>query len=239
NLMLGESATPFAAVEPGTYQAKAEIRAGNRLAVTRGGSEVASWPLTIIPDMPPSVAFTTPPGAGERKALRIAYTASDDYGLASVTATIRRADGKTGPGKVSEIVLPLTMSGSDPRKAQGSSYHDLTPHPWAGLPVTIQLTAKDAIGQAATSDTTEIVLPERIFHHPIARAVIEQRKRLIANPDNRRSVARALYAIGAQPPTFNDDLVVVLGLEVAQRRLALDATGASVDSVQSLLWELA
>jgi uncharacterized protein (TIGR02302 family) len=239
DLMLGQVAKPFDAIEPGAYQVKAEIRAGDRLAVTRGGVEIAGWPLTVIPDQPPSVAFMTPPGAGERKALRIAYAASDDYGLATVTATIRRADGKTGPGDTSEIPLRLTLSGADPRKAQEISYHDLTPHPWAGLPVKIQLTATDAIGQTATSDVVEIVLPERIFHHPIARAVIEQRKRLIANPENRRSVARALYAIGAQPPTYNDDLVVVLGLEVAQRRLILDPTGASVDSVQSLLWELA
>ncbi len=239
DLMLGQAATPFAAVEPGAYQVKAEIRAGDRLAVTRGGVEIAGWPLTVIPDQPPAIAFMTPPGAGERKALRIAYAASDDYGLATVTASMHRADGKTGPGNTSEILLPLTLSGADPRKAQEISYHDLTPHPWAGLPVRIQLTAKDAIGQTATSDLLEIVLPERIFHHPIARAVIEQRKRLIANPDDRRSVARALYAIGAQPPTYNDDLVVVLGLEVAQRRLILDKTGASVDGVQSLLWELA
>jgi len=239
NLMLGQTATPFGVVEPGAYQVKAEIRAGDRLAVTRDGTEIAGWPLTIIPDQPPSVAFMGPPDASERKALRIAYAASDDYGLASVTATIRRADGKTGPGKTEEIRLPLTLSGSDPRKAQEVSYHDLTPHPWAGLPVRIQLTAKDAIGQTATSDLVETVLPERVFHHPIARAVIEQRKRLIANPDDRRSVARALYAIGAQPPTYNNDLVVVLGLQVAQRRLTLDPTGASVDSVQSLLWELA
>ena len=94
-------------------------------------------------------------------------------------------------------------------------------------------------GRPPPAISLEIVLPERIFHHPIARAVIEQRKRLIANPDDRRSVARALYAIGAQPPTYNDDLVVVLGLQVAQRRLTLDPTGAAVDSVQALLWELA
>jgi len=239
DLMLGQAATPFAAVEPGTYQVKAEVRAGDRLAVTRGGIEIAGWPLTIIPDRPPAIAFMTPPDASERKALRIAYAASDDYGLAGVTASIRRADGKTGPGKIDEIRLPLTVSGSDPRKAQEISYHDLTPHPWAGLPVRIQLTAKDALGQTATSDVVELVLPERVFHHPIARAVIEQRKRLIANPDDRRAVARALYAIGAQPPAYNGDLVVVLGLQVAQRRLTLDPTGASVDSVQSLLWELA
>jgi hypothetical protein len=36
DLMLGQAATPFAAVEPGAYQVKAEIRGGDRLA-WRGG----------------------------------------------------------------------------------------------------------------------------------------------------------------------------------------------------------
>jgi uncharacterized protein (TIGR02302 family) len=239
-LLLGSVATPFAAVEPETYQAKAEIRAGDRLAVVIQGRELAAWPLTVIPDRPPSIGFTAPPGAGERKALRIAYAASDDYGVTRVTAAIRRADGQTGPGKIERIELSLSPPGADPRASQEVSYHDLTPHPWAGLPVTIQLTATDAVDQSASSDTLEIVLPERNFHHPVARAIIEQRKRLILNPDDRRSVARALHAIGAQPPTYNDDVVVVLGLQVAQRRLiAIDGGDDVVDSVQMLLWELA
>ena len=238
-LHLGTAATPFTTVEPETFQVKAEIRAGDRLAILRGGEELAAWPMTVIPDQPPVVAFAAPPGASERKALRVAYTASDDYGLASVIATIRRADGQTGPGKVDKIEIPLTLSGVDVKKAAQSSYHDLTPHPWAGLPVVIQLTAKDALGQTGTSEPLKIVLPERIFKHPIARAIIEQRKRLILNPDDGRSVARALYAIAAQPPTYNDDLVVVLGLEVAERRLLYDPSEAGVDQVQSLLWELA
>ena len=238
-LRLGTAATPFAAVEPETFQVKAEIRAGDRLAILRDGQELAAWPMTVIPDQAPVVSFTAPPGASERKALRIAYGASDDYGLSSVTATIRRADGQSGPGKTDKIELSLTLPGVDVKKAAQTSYHDLTPHPWAGLPVIIQLTAKDSLGQTGSSDALKIVLPERLFKHPIARAVIEQRKRLIMNPDDRRSVARALYAIGAQPPTYNDDLVVVLGLEVAERRLLYDDSEAGTDQVQGLLWELA
>lgn len=239
-LLLGEAATPFKAVEPETYQVQAEIRAGDRLAVMGDGRELASWPLTVIPDRPPSIAFVAPPGPGERKALRIVYAASDDYGITGATATLRRADGKTGPGDIGRIELTLTLPSADSRKAQETSYHDLTPHPWAGLPVRIQLMAKDAAGQSARSEELEIVLPERTFHHPVARAIIEQRKKLIATPEERRSVARALYAIAAQPPTYNDDLVVVLGLEVAQRRLsALRPDQKAIDSVPPLLWELA
>jgi uncharacterized protein (TIGR02302 family) len=239
DLLVGDSATPFKAVEPETFQVQAEIRDGSRLAVTRDGRELVGWPMTVIPDRPPSIAFTEPPGPGERKALRIAYAASDDYGVTGVTAAMRRADGKTGPGDIARLELSLTLPSADARRSQQVSYHDLTPHPWAALPVLIQLTAKDALDQTASSEVLEVVLPERVFRHPVARAVIEQRKRLIADPEQRRAVARALYAIGAQPPTYNDDLVVVLGLQVAQRRLSYDDSPGAIDSVQALLWELA
>jgi uncharacterized protein (TIGR02302 family) len=238
-LRLGETATPFTPVETETYQIKTEIKAGNRLAVAQGGHEIAAWPITVIPDQPPSVAFAAPPAAGERRALRLAYSASDDYGLSSVTATIRRVDGKTGPGKATQIELSLPLPSLDAKKAEQVSYHDLTPHPWAGLPVEIQLTAKDAPGQTTTTEPVQIVLPEREFRNPVARAIIEQRKRLILEPQERLAVSRALYAIGAQPQLFNDDIVVVLGLRVAQRRLVYEPAESAVDSVQSLLWELA
>lgn len=238
-LRLGEAATPFTPVEADTYQIKTEIKAGNRLAVAQGGREIAAWPITVIPDQPPAIAFAAPPAVGERRALRLAYKASDDYGLSSVTATIRRADGKTGPGSVAQIELPQPLPGLDLKKAEQVSYHDLTPHPWAGLPVEIRLTAKDALGQTTTTEPVQIVLPERDFRHPVARAIIEQRKRLILEPQERLAVSRALYAIGAQPQLFNDDIVAVLGLRVAQRRLVYEPGDTAVDSVQSLLWELA
>ena len=39
------------------------------------------------------------------------------------------------------------------------------------------------------------MLPERIFRHPVARAVIEQRKRLTTEPERRRSIIQRLAII--------------------------------------------
>ncbi len=239
DLRLGEAATPFAPIEVDTFQIKAEVTAGNRLAVTQDGRELAAWPRVVIPDRAPAIDFAAPPAAGERKALRLAFEADDDYGLAAVSATIRRPGGVTGPGKVTSIELSLPLPGLDPKQAKQVSYHDLTPHPWAGLPVELQLTARDALGQTGVTEIIPMVLPERVFHHPVARAIVEQRKELILKPDDRFSVSRSLFAIAAQPPAFHDDLVVLLGLRVAQRRLINDRSEAAVDEVQALLWELA
>jgi uncharacterized protein (TIGR02302 family) len=135
--------------------------------------------------------------------------------------------------------IELALPGTDLRQADGSSYHDLTPHPWAGLAVTIQLVAKDAIGQEGTSDAVRTVLPERIFNHPVARALVELRKQLTLNPQGRLPVARALAEIFDQPDHYFNDTTVALALRAAERRLIHDATPAAVPQVQQLLWDTA
>src|SRR4029453_11943389 len=104
-----------------------------------------------------------------------------------------RARAKPGRARTPQIGLPQPLPGLDVKKAEQVSYHDLTPHPWAGLPVEIRLTAKDALGQTTATEPVQIVLPERDFRHPVARAIIEQRKRLILEPQERLAVSRALY----------------------------------------------
>jgi uncharacterized protein (TIGR02302 family) len=246
-LKLGDASTPFEPLEPGTFQGKGEIRSGSRLAVAVEDQEIVGWPVTIVPDNAPSIDFAAKPGASERFALRLAYKAADDYGIRSVNATIRRADGKTGPGGIARIELRLPLPGVDPKKAQQVTFHDLTPHAWAGLPVEIQLTASDAVGQTGKSAWIKTILPERVFNHPVARAVVEQRKRLIESPDQALNVARKLYSIGAQPQLYNNDLIAVLAFEVATGRLALamqDDTRPgertkAIGSVVDLMWDLA
>ena len=40
-----------------------------------------------------------------------------------------------------------------------AAYLDLTPHPWAGLPVVVRLEAVDGIDQRGQSEPQELVLP--------------------------------------------------------------------------------
>ncbi len=57
--------------------------------------ELGRWTLTAIPDAPPTVAWAEPPGAGRaqrRLQTRLPWTATDDYGVASVQAELRLKD---------------------------------------------------------------------------------------------------------------------------------------------------
>lgn len=238
-LLLGDRAQAFDAAEPGQQRAEGEILTGDRLAVTQNGKTIAEWPLAITPDEAPRITFAEPPAASERAALRLAYDASDDYGVIGVAAIIRRSDGSATFDGSDEIELPLPLPGAAPKAAQASSYHDLTAHPWAGMPVELHLEALDALDQRAQSETLSVVLPERAFTHPVAQAIVAERKKLILDPADRRGVARNLAAIGSVPDAFDNDVVVSLALRSALKRLMLDGEAKAIPEVVDLLWDTA
>ncbi len=179
-LALDDKDTAFAKIDDSDFKGSATITAGKRLAVTHGGRTLGAWPITVVPDLPPTIAFAKPPSRTDRGALRLEYKANDDYGVESVKAVIRLKDNAAAP----PLVLDLPLPGQHLKDAAAASYHDLTPHPWAGLPVEIELQAVDAIGQTGLSETIETTLPERLFHNPVAKAIIEARKEL-SRPSRR------------------------------------------------------
>ena len=234
-LLLDEHASEFARIDDTNFKGGATITAGKRLAVMQDGKALGAWPIKVIPDLAPTVAFAKPPSHTDRGVLRLEYKASDDYGVESVKAQIRRKGDPTG--EVLSFDLPLP--GLHLKDAAAASFHDLTPHPWAGLPVEIRLVATDAIGQTGESDPVETTLPERTFHHPIARAIIDARKDLTLHPDDRKPVAETLSDLSLRPGLFGNDIVVFMALRTAQARLMLDHDPGVIAALQRLLWDTA
>ncbi|MBP2303278.1 TIGR02302 family protein [Azospirillum picis] len=258
-LEAGDQNAAFEVVDSSNFQIQKPVTGGTRIAVTQGGRTLGSWPIQVVPDRAPIVAHANPPSAGERGALKIDYAARDDYGLTELKAQVRlapepakpEASAKPGAGKPdaakpgavpddSVLELALSLPGVRPKEAHGASFQDLTAHPWAGLPATVRLVATDGAGQTGRSEDATVTLPERTFHHPVARAIIEQRKILTRNPqDSRVDVARALAGISARPGTYGEDIVAFLSLRTAVARLMLDQSPDSVPALQQLLWETA
>jgi uncharacterized protein (TIGR02302 family) len=242
----------FKTIDKEDFQAETVLKTGRRIAVTQDGEVLGSWPIAIMPDNPPTVAFARPPSATAQQALRIDYRATDDYGVEKVTAVIRRAGVKPDRGKLAavnprttrgkpdqQITLDLPLPGLHLKQAQATSYHDLTASPWAGLPVEIHLVAADALNQKGESPPVRITLPERIFHNPVARAIVEQRKELVLDPGSRIPVAEILGDLRSQRQLYGDDDLAFLGLRVAEERLRLNHDAASITQVEQLLWDVA
>lgn len=231
---------PFEAAGGDAWQVSAPITAGTRVAVRQGGRELDGWDIVVVPDQVPGIAFHTKPSATERFSTRIEYTAADDYGITSATATIRLLTPVPDIIDRTPVVLPLPLPGAAPREAQGIGFHDLTPHPWAGLDVAIRLEATDAAGQAGYSPDQTFTLPERPFNHPVARAIIGERKKLTLGGDAlREPVARALADISARPGAYGDDMAAFLALRSAVNRLTMDLEPTAIAEVQGTLWETA
>jgi uncharacterized protein (TIGR02302 family) len=234
-LNLDSKATAFTRIDEHNFKAGATITAGKRMTVTQDGRTLGAWSLLVVTDHPPTIAFAKAPSRTSRMALRLDYAAADDYGVEGVKAFIHRADDP----KADPIVLDLPLPGQHLKDAQGTSFNDLTPSLWAGLPVLIQLQATDALGQTGSSETVQTVLPERVFHNPVAQALIDARKQLTLKPDDKDVVAETLSDLSERPDRFNGDIVAFMALRTAQARLVLDKDGTSIAPVQSLLWDTA
>jgi uncharacterized protein (TIGR02302 family) len=233
---------------------KLEVRRSGTVTVHSGGLQVASWTFTVIPDLVPKIALTKEPERSARGSLKLHFKVEDDYGVVSAETRIRRIEPKEDtsstawarePKKGARLpyerppVLALKLPRSYPKQAEGHSLHEIGDHPWAGMKVELTLIAKDLAGQTGRSETIEITLPERRFTKPLARAVVEQRRKLVEDSRDRPLVAKAIDALTLEPEEFIDDLQVFLGLRSAYWRLQREDTRENRNSVMSQLWHIA
>ena len=231
-------ATEFAALDASSWQAERDITKGGTLAVRRRGTELGQWNLVAVPDSPPTVAWASAPGAanGQRRLqTRLPWTVADDYGVASLQAELRLRDRPTAP----PLVIAIPLPGGAPKQAHGAAMQDLTANPWAGLPVIATLAAKDAPGQRATSADAGFVLPERPFKNPLARAVLDIRKRLSLAPEQHAQASSDLSALAEAPEAFDNNTGVYLALTSTASLLDHSGEPADITEAQSRLWSLA
>ena len=233
-VQLDGTATAFEAVDPTNFLVSLPLSEGRALAVQQGRDLLGKWLIDVVADAPPTAMFTKPPAAGQRMALQIDYAAADDYGVQSAQMKLKR-DGVESEALTFDLALPGIL----PKKPAGTRFYDLTPHPWAGLSVVLWLEVTDSLGQVGISEQSTIILPEREFRNPVARAIVEQRRNLAADPENRDDVAFALDAIiDALAPEI-DDFGIYLELRSTIGQLTFDRRPEAVPEVIDRLWETA
>lgn len=238
-LSIGSARQSFEAVDDHNSRVRVALERDATIAVEQGGRSLGSWSVTVTPDHPPTIQFDPDPVATERGTLRVSFNAADDYGLESVVLEMRRTYEKGGIVGNESLEITLPLPGLNARQAKETSYHDFASHAWAGFPVALRLRAKDAAGQVGHSADAKLVLPEREFRHPVARAIIEQRKRLTSEPEKRRDIIRALDEIARSTDAYQNDTVTFLALVMARSRLLHEPSDAAFPPVRDLLWDTA
>ena len=233
--------------ENGFAEYKIVINTPMSVSVGTRGSAQATWQFEIIKDAPPVVVLSEEPSRTPRGALRFGFRVQDDYGVASAqarfalpdNAALSAPDTHAAAKLFAAPVFPLNLPRANTKLAEARVIKDLTAHPWAGLTVIMTLSARDQAGQEGRSAPYEMVLPARKFTKPLARAIVEQRKKLVRAPHERSPVVRALEALTIAPEHFFDDKTLYLGLRTARWRLRHDKTQEGLKSVVAQLWDLA
>ncbi|HVQ11511.1 MAG TPA: TIGR02302 family protein [Methyloceanibacter sp.] len=251
--------TPRSTGSQGLMEFNMALTSPGAADVKVGGNTVAKWRFDLIKDSLPQIGLMGNPTTTPRGALRLSFRATDDHGVASAEARFALAGTEASPAPVPELeggksngkakaepnplleapLMPLQLPKVNVKQVEGKASQDLTAHPWAGLKVRMILAARDQAGQTGLSEPYEFILPERNFTKPLAKAVVEQRKKLVREPDSSSRVAMALDALTIGDERAIPEMPVYLALRDAYWRLDNDESPESIASVVSQLWELA
>jgi uncharacterized protein (TIGR02302 family) len=237
---------------PGTEERHYVIRNDGTVTLHGPGSNDVIWRFAAIEDKAPTIALTKDPERQARGSLRLDYKIDDDYGVVEAKATFDRKqeparDGKSDAKGADKTPRPLfgapsinlALPQARTRTGVGQTTHDLSDHPWAGAEVSVTLSARDEAGNVGTSEPRDVVLPQRIFVKPVARALIEQRRNLAMDANEKERVATALDALTIAPERFTPEAGVYLGL----RSIYFDLMNARNDDglrdVVARMWDMA
>jgi uncharacterized protein (TIGR02302 family) len=239
----GASHAPYVSVDgasfaggSGEYASTARIVENTSVRVRSGGRTIGDWRLHVLPDDKPVIAFSSGPARTEHDALKLAFTAGDDYGVVAARAHIT-PHGHYGK----DLVVDLPLDQPSAKTVTQTAFRDLTAHPYAGLDVDIVLEAMDGAGQSGFSKPARFTLPARVFTNPLARALIEQRQVLATGDVRLRPhVANMLEALTFAPDRFyQDQLGVYLGIRSAYWTLKNATHDEEVGQASDLLWQIA
>jgi uncharacterized protein (TIGR02302 family) len=229
--------------------------AGDSTVHVRAPSGQPQWKFAATPDRPPTIALAKDPERQARGSLQMSYKIEDDYGVTEAHAhfATRPGDapqgatekGSTEKGSTESRPLfdppqfSLVLPNARTRNGIGQTVKDLSEDPYAGADVTLALTAKDEAGNEGRSEPFNMRLPERLFTKPLPRALIEQRRILALDANQRARVNAALDALMIAPELFMPEAGQYLGLHSVVRQLQTARTDDALREVVASLWALA
>ncbi|WP_152045042.1 TIGR02302 family protein [Aureimonas psammosilenae] len=245
----GEPAVPGAALSdaPAASSAPAAgayefpLRANGRAELSTTLSTLGAWSFAVTPDSAPTIAFAGEPMRARSGALNLSYTVSDDYGVVEARGLMKLHDAPAMGAR--PLFEPPAIKLSQPRRRGpeqvGRTSSDLTENPYAGSTVDLTLDARDEAGQTAQTPPKTIVLPERAFRNPAARAVIEQRRMLSLDANNAAKVVGLIDAVAFRGEDYGVSPGDYLALQAVRSRIANAENDDELRSAVDFLWRIA
>lgn len=242
---MGGVGHPLAPLDPETYGgefpgAPPGDAESSRLEIHQFGLTRATFAYAYVPDASPTLTEKAKPETLAQGQIRFSLSTQDDYGVQDMVMTMAPdpAAGDMPLGESTSQTRPVMSPARTPTDI--APVYDLSAHPWAGLPVLMTFTVRDAIGQSATLGPLSVTLPERSFRHPIARRLVVLRKELGWTPlASRAETSQEIEDIMSRPGLYGGDTTVFLALRSAASRLFYTDDVASVREVMDILWDTA
>jgi uncharacterized protein (TIGR02302 family) len=213
---------------------------GDATAHIRSPSGQPQWIFKALPDQPPTIALAKDPERQAKGGLLLSYKLEDDYGVTEAHAhfAARGADAAAQP-LFDAPDYALGLPNARTRKGVGQTVKDLSENPYAGADVTLTLTAKDEAGNEGRSEPFDMKLPERLFLKPLARALIEQRRILALDANQKPLVMIALEALLIAPEAFMPEMGQYLGLHSVASQLGRANSKDQMRETVDNMWALA
>jgi uncharacterized protein (TIGR02302 family) len=226
----------FHALGDESWRATGILRLNGALRVSRFlFSPLTAWNVSILANDPPEVNWAGPPGqAGKSLELNLPWHVSQRWGVAGLRAQMVPAGHPDLPAIDLSVPLPGT-----PKNASGSMRIDLSANPLAGVKMDGTLTARDVSGQETTSAPAHFVLPVRIFHNGLARAIVDLRRRLALHDERPMEAAADLDALTMSPGGFSGHSGLYLNIVSVAALLRENPPSAGIADAQARMWIVA
>ncbi len=234
-------------IKNGTLTAEATLTRPTTIVVSDGSKELARFPVTLLPDLAPTIAVSEKPTGDRKGNLTLKWQAKDDYGVRKITGELELADEQDGQvGFESNGIflfdapeLKFALKRGNSKDEKGQSRSDLAKHPWAGFTVNLNMTAKDAAGHQGKSETVTFKMPERVFSRALPRALIEQRKQLILYPERAAHVSELIDAVNLYPKDLFEGRTPSIMMGAISSRLRNSSGYPDIHAAMDMMWDLA
>ena len=241
-LVIGNQVVSFEEQPDGSFTVSAPLdQTVTRATVMQGPFVTYSQDLQIHVDEPPVVSIVEGPEITERNTIRLRAVGKDDLGLDEITFVIQIDPAiKDQMDRTEDFGLPMPLNGAE--LADQTQDIDMTDHPWAGFPVHISAELTDIKGQTTLGKTFRLVLPERVFEHPLARQLAEMRKTLFLENTREEMTEHAmkLFSLSQGLESYDGKIDIYMGMiHGAYRLLNSSDNAAELRTVRGLLWDLA
>ncbi len=229
-VVLGSKSLTAGALAQDSFRVDAVLTASASLRIGSWWDPLARFRFNVSPPDAPDITLARPVVVNRQLILK--WHATDHYGLETLTAALV----PTGHPDAAPEILPLPVAGADPRNLSGVAKPDISDSPFAGLPVTLQLTARNLAGVARSTDPVTIALPPPGLRDKTALALAAIRQKLALAPGQKPASGDALNRLAQQPLS---KVSASADVQMAALAAALKAGEISAAQAGSLLNTLA